>query len=432
MEETKTVNLVTGQEAKEATSIQLIKNVMQVAITNRALIDQKKEKASAVIAQVRKSVKEIGDEKTDKYINDLIVISRNTLADMEALRKAYTKKVRDWLDLEIAPENELKLEVNALVEMRNARAKKLKDLADAKAKVIEEEKQKKLYEAEIKGKMKLSFERGIIERAVAFEQGLEEYIVKNLTVSNGEKMITALKGIKPHLKEDFFLSLFIVDYDPKRMSPEEFDNLVKRAKTFWIYETINAEYIATAEEIKTKWIATIPQRVKELQIIAAGGAQAERVKSIVEERDKIAKEEAKKEIETKINKAETAALQEVQGEQMSAEFKAQAAAQVIERPTGGRETKFFVLDNPADTFQVAKIIASIIAHAIPSKNAEERFEMVVQHGADGKPKVDKDGDPVYTPGVQFWLDMALTLGYKPELPGLTLKTKVTTIAKAKR
>jgi hypothetical protein len=69
---------------------------------------------------------------------------------------------------------------------------------------------------------------------------------------------------------------------------------------------------------------------------------------------------------------------------------------------------------------------------IIGKSAEDKIKMVLQHGADGKPKVDKDGDPIYTPGVQFWLDMATTIGYKPDIAGLTQKTKVSTVAKTKK
>jgi len=116
---------------------------------------------------------------------------------------------------------------------------------------------------------------------------------------------------------------------------------------------------------------------------------------------------------------------------MSAQFKAQAQEQRVAQPNGTREGKYFVLDNPYDTLQVAKIISSIIIHMIPNKSAEERIKMIVAHDEKGKPKVDKDGDPVYTTQVAFWLNKAADFGYKPDVPGLTQKTKISTVAKAK-
>jgi hypothetical protein len=404
---------------------------MSLAIKNRELIDGKKAKLSETIRQVKAKVKVIETEAQDKYFNDLIVISNNTISEMEKLRKQYTSQVNDWLKHEIAPENELKLEVGELVGMRNARAKKLKDAADLENKKIQAEKDKKLYEAEVKGAMKLSFEKGLIERLVAFEKSIDDYFVKNLTIENAAKMEAAFKGMKPKLTEEFFLGLFHVDFDIKRMSQDEYDALVKRAKGYWIYEDINAKYVTEATAIVQKWIEKIPQRVKELQVIAAGGAQAERVKKIVEEREANERAETKRAAEAQVNQVARKVNEEVQGDQMSAEFKAQAQEQSIEQPGGTRNTKFFVLDNPGDTLQISKVIGSIIVHTIPSKSAEDRIKMILQHGADGKPKVDKDGDPIYTTGVQFWLDMALTIGYKPDITGLTQKTKVSTVAKKK-
>lgn len=255
MEDTKTFSMTTGKEVAQApplTSVALIKNVMEVAIKNRELIDIKKGAASNVIKAVRAKIKTIETDAQDKYFNDLIVISSNTVQEMERLRKEYTGKVNAWLKEEIAPENELKVEIGELVNMRNVRARRLKEAADKRAEEIQKKKDRELYVIQVKKEMQIQVETGLVDKIIALEKSIEEYFIKNLTALNGAKMKQALEGMRPGLKEDFFLSLLQVDFDSNLMSQSEFDDLVKRAKTYWIFEDINKRYQENAAEVIKK------------------------------------------------------------------------------------------------------------------------------------------------------------------------------------
>lgn len=408
------------------TSVEVIKDVMSIAIKNRELIDVKKRKSSAIIATVKAKIKVIVDDKQDKYINDLIVICNDNISEMESLRKAYTKRVNDWLKDEIAPENALKVEVASLVAMRNDRARRITAENEKKNAAINAEKIKQLAEAEVKGMMKESFETGLIKKIQAFETSIESYFMQNLKESNGPAVEKAFRGLKPSLKEDFYLSLFDVGYDVNKMTQDHYDDLIKRAKGYWTYEAINTKYVEEANAIVAKWIEKIPQRIKELGLIASGD---ERVKKIVEERDANLKAESAKEVEQKIAQIKTTVANEVQGEQMSASFQAQAQEQNLTPAAGTRNKRIFLIENPGDTLTLSKIIGSIIIHTIPNLSAAQKIKMVIEHDKDGKMNLDKDGDPIYTPGVKYWLDTAATLSYKPEIKGLKEKIKVTTIAK---
>jgi len=413
------------------TSVSIIRSVMEIAVTNRVAIDEKKAKASAVIKAVRDKLKVIDTVAQDQYVENLIVISRNTAGEMEKLRKEYTAKVNAWLKDEIAPENELKAEIQALVDMRNARAKQIADKAAQESARIQAEKDKSTYEIEVKRALKASVEKGLYDRIVALDNSLADWFVKNIRPETAAGMEKSLKGMSPKLKEDIYLSWFMVDTDSARMSIEEYNALVARAKAHYTYETINEKYVGEAKPIIQKWVEKIPSRVKELELIAKGGDQGERVKKIAEEREANERQEAAKAVEDKLTASVQKINEEAQGEQMSAEFKAQAQEQKVEQPTGTREQKFFVLDAPGNTLQVSKIVGSIIIHMIPHKSAEDKIKMILKHDKNGKPALDKDGDPVYTDGVQFWLDQVAGLGYDPKIEGLTLKRKISTVAKTK-
>jgi hypothetical protein len=432
MEETKVITL-DGQPAQEATSVTIIKRVMETAIVNRKIIDEKKLKASATIEAILKKITliKIGDTKTDEYVEKAIVAINNVLVDMEKLRKEYTATVRNWLTEEITPENELKLQLQKLRDLRNDLAKRTREEHDKRQKEIDAQKNKELYEHEVKKDMRFNFDKGIIDKVVAFDKSIADHF-KNLTVANAAKMKSQFEALEPKLKEDVFQSWFTVAYDSTKMTAQEYDALVVRAKTFWKYDEINAKYVNEAKGILKKYIDSIPQRVKELSLMAAGGPEGERVKKIVSEREAAESKEFAQGVQTKINQAATAANEEARGATMSTEFKAQAGSQKKTNSTAStREDVFFVLDNPLDTLQVSTVIGSIIIHTIAHKTAEQKAKMIVLHDADGKPKKDADGNPMYTPGVQFWLDIAATFGHTPDIKGLTKRFKVRAINKAK-
>lgn len=418
-----------------ATGVEVIKSVMTTALENRAIIDEKKAKVSGLIAQIKKAVPEIKDEAQDTYVNNAIVKFNAVVADMEKLRKAYTGQVRKWLEGEIAPENALKLEIGSLVAMRDARAKAIKETADKESARIQEEKNKALYESEVKGLLQVNLERGLAAKVLAFEKLLDDYFMQNLKVDNAEAFKKAIEGIKPSLKESAWLDLIGCNYDIKRMTPEEYNALVKRARGYWTHEKIGEKYIAEAVAIRNKWIDKIPSRVKELQIIAQGGDQAARVAKIVQEREEADRQERAQAAAAALAATETKINEQTQGEQISAEFKAQAQEQRLEQPSGTRNKAVYLIDNPADMLRVGKIIGAIVAHAIPNMTPEAKFKSVIAHDKDGKAKFDKDGDPVYTDGVAFWLDLAAEIssksGYDLKIEGLRKKVKVSTVAKAK-
>jgi len=433
MEETKTFTVTPGGDIAQApqTSVELIKGVFDTALANRATIDEKKSKISGAIKATRAKIKEIKTQAEDEYLNKLIVKSNNTVGEIEALRKAYTGKVNAWLKQEIGPENELKLEIAPLVEMRNAYAKKLTQENAKRQAEIDKEKNRKIYEAEIKSKMKISVETGVIDRVVAFEKSIEVYFMANLTATNKATFKAKLEGFKPTLKEENFLTLFYVDYDIDKMSPDEFDALVKRAKTYWIYETINKEYQTACLEILKVWIDKIDSRVRELEVLAKGGQEADRAAKIIAEREADRKNQVAADAEIKKSQAQAKANDAAQGEILTAEFTAQAQGQNLVDPAGVRNSTYFTIDNPEDTVEVGRIIASIIMHTIPNKSKEDRIKMILKHDKDGKPLKDADGDPVYTDGVAYWLNLAAGMGYNLGAKGLTMRTKTRAINKKK-
>lgn len=431
------INQQTPELTAPATSVEVIKSVLKTAVDNRTVIDQKKAAASAVIAKIKAAIPVIKDEKQDEYLAQAIVKLNASLTDMEKLRKAYTGRVRDWLNGEIAPENALREEIASLVKMRDDRAKQMLAKANEENEKIRKQRDREIYEAEIKGKLKLNLENGIAGLLVKFEQSIDDYFMKSLRADNGPKVKSALEGMRPSIKESTWLGLIGCEYDVNRMSVEEYNALLKRARAHdkWTYEGVSAQYEREAKAILASWIEKIPQRVKELEIIAAGGDQGARVAKIVEEREAAHRKERQETAEAKASSTQMAINQEVQGEQLSSEFKAQAQEQRVEKPSGTRTTKMVLLQEPLDLVKVSKAIATIILHMIPDSRmtTEQKRKMIFAHDKSGNQILDDDGNPTYTKRVEGWLTYAETLDELSikRIDGLIIKERIKTVAKSK-
>jgi hypothetical protein len=113
---------------------------------------------------------------------------------------------------------------------------------------------------------------------------------------------------------------------------------------------------------------------------------------------------------------------------LNAEFNAQVQAQDIQE-ISGRKKKVYRLDPKIekDFVKVSGIIGKIALNVL----TEEGRKSVHVLDDNGYPKRDDKGDPIYIPGIAYWLKELAGLGYSPQIEGLVLTEEIVTVAKAK-
>jgi hypothetical protein len=414
------------------TGLRVLTRISDVVQIHKPIIDDKVAKAKAACS----AVKIVSDDKTDEYVNNLLVKVGKTETEIEGLRKAYTGPINDWLKEQIAPENELKAESERLRGLRKAYAmEKAKAAADEKAKIALLERFK-THEAEVKSRMKVSVEDGVARKLQELETAIAGLFEKATaqTVDQLEKSL----NIKPGLKEEFFNGLLTVPYDAKIMSSAQFKELQERARGYWKFENINKEYQETANKILADWRLAIPGRKKELVEIAKGGAEAEKLKAQAQARAQAeAEARAKAEAERKAE-LDRKAQEEANEGALSASFEAQVAAQEIKELEGVRKKKIFMLDAriERDPVKIVKALGSIMLHVLTEPRTS-----VTDEGKVGVWKRDKGGNvvfkeegvPLYLEGIQFWLDELAKLKSlkKVEIEGIIETDSLTVVTQSK-
>lgn len=413
-------------KAQEDEPVSVIVKIAEIAVANKKEINGKYDRAMLAISKIVS--KGVETDEDDKLANDMIVKCNSTVTAMQELRKAYTGPINDYLKVQIEPENKLKLEIAKVVGMRNSRAMRNAEKARLQNAQIDKEKNYKLYEASVKKAMQESVELGIHSKLEELRAWLAKAFAM-MTKANIANVESQMRGIKPRLKEDYYISLFQVDYDNLSMDQAQFDELVGRAKGYWTYEKINDGYVDMFNKEMNAWLERLPTRIKELDIIDNGGEEAARLRDIVAQREAKEAAEAQKQAEAKKLAISQAAGEAEQKAVYDAEFEAQAQTQrTADLPSGTRSSYYFILNNEVekDLMKLSKVLGSLIINMI----GEMKWTEVFEHDQQGLVKRDKHGNAIYVDGIKFWLDRAAKLKYVPQIEGLKQIHITSTVAKA--
>lgn len=406
----------------ETTAINTIKEVTSLIETNRPIILEKKQRALLALS----AITQVTNDEEDLNANNILVKCNATLPEIDKLRKAYTSKIDDWKKQEMEHEKELKAEMEKVRLLRNSYATRKAEQLKASQQKIDAEKNYKLYEAELKKEMKVAVELGVAEKLSDLESTLAK-IFDSAKLEDAKQLEKKL-NFNPRLKDEYFIQLFTIDYDESKMSADQFYDLRKRAQNYWTYESINDAYAKTAKEIIAKWIATIPLKIKELEMIEAGGKDAERLKAEAEQRaqkEKLEREAADLESRRAI---EAKAEVEAQGESLAIEFQAQVQTQDVGEMEGIRKKRVYNLSpgTAADFMILSRVLGKIVINVLSEKKTS-----IHKLNTDKTIKTDEHGRPVFVDGVQWWLDKLSDIPYEVKIDGLEVFDKVTTVARAK-
>lgn len=425
-------NLVSKIASKDNVAVVALHKHMGEAMTilgtNLPTIAEKVGRAKAVTSVV----KTIEDDKTDTYAEQLIVKIGKTKDEIVALRMQGTKPMDDLKTACMTFEKELIAEDERLRSLRTQyKAAQLKAKKDKEAE-IEKDKKFKTHEGEVKAEMKAKLALGIASKITDLEKWIAESFGKVTEVAHIPALEKAL-NFTPHLKEDYFKGLLDVPYDATIISKEYFTGLKARAEAFFDYAKVNTEYVTQANAVIKKWRDTIPAKKRELeQISKASGEERAKLQQKAQANNQAAVQSiAKKSEELKVTVTTTAAV-EKQEAVLNADFDAQVQSQQIGEITGVRQKDVYRLD-PAiekNMLKVSQVIGKLVLNILSEPNNREG---IFQRDKGGFVKRHKEtGEPLYVDGVQYWLDMASSLGYTPQIEGLIKTTDLTAVNKAKK
>lgn len=417
----------------ENAEVARIATVFDQAKVIRTEIDTSIGKALAAASAIKK----VDTAEEDDFANKLLVKLGNTVSAAESKRKSITSTVHGWLKDFIAPENKLKLEIGRIRELRDGRAARVKAEADAAQANINKDLSRKNYRVDLKKAIQQSILDNVGQRVFDLQTSIEKAVAV-MTIESAAAVEAKLKGITFKLKEDYYLGLLDIGFKEELMTQGEYDDLLKGAKGYFTYESVNENYRQVCAEVRDKWVASLPGKVEELKRLAKGGEEAKRLQGEIDARNKKEREDFDRAALERRTADQKAAAQAAEAEKTKNDFEAQARAQSIDggAPKGTRTIGFYQIDEPDNLVKVAAIIQKIILFQIPEnaedlKAGKQKKDVVIERYADGTIKHDPKTDgPVYTAGVQFFLDMLAAMPYQPDIPGLTHKQRLATTAKA--
>jgi hypothetical protein len=397
-------------------------SITQTLAKNKPVIKDKIEKAIAAGSKIII----IETQEQDDYANNWLVKANATLPVVEGLRKEYTALVDEWKKSEMADENRLKAMMEEVRTKRNERASREAAKQREQQAAIEKEKKKAVEIARIKKEQVLAVQLGIANRITQGNEAIAK-LFNALTLENFNLESKKLDGIKPKLKEDLFRGFLAIDYDNSLISYDEFKEIVEKAYAHFDYPKCDKEYCSTVMATIAEWKAKLPAKRKELEAIAKGGTEAERLKKIAKDKADYETAERLKESEANRLALEVKAKEEEQNAALDAEFKGQLQLQEIAPQEGVRGVISYRLAIEDKPVKIMEAMSRVMLNVL----ADPNFKGILKRDKAGIVKRNERGQPEYIDAVQDWLNMLAKIKPAPEFEGVVKMEDVTTVAKAK-
>lgn len=405
-----------------STEITKFESIYETVAKNKPLIQEKIQKAIAACQLIQT----IETDEQDATANNILVKCNATFPVIQNLRKEYTSLIDEWKANEMAGEKELQKEMDRIKALRNERASKKAAEDREKIKAIEDAKKKAIEIARIKSEQVLAVQLGIANRIQEGENKIAEMFNK-ATLETIDAISKQLDSINPKLKEDMFRGFLAVDYDQNLVPYDEFKAIVDKAFIHFDHAKCDKEYQEAVLAIISEWKAKLPARRKELEAIANGGAEAERLAKIAKDKADYEAAERSKEADRLKAEAEAKAKETQQNEALEAEFKGQLQVQDIEPQEGIRGVVSYRLSIEDKPVKIVETMGRIMIQVL----ADPNFKGIFKRDKSGIPKRDAKGQAEYLDCIQDWLNLLAKIKPSPEFEGVVKTNDVTTIAKTK-
>lgn len=409
---------------KETSSLEKFEGMVQIVKVNRPVIAEKIAKA----VEALRLITVIETEEQDTFANNVLVKCNATLPVVEGLRKEYTSLVDAWKKSEMADETLLKAEMERVRKLRDERANRIAQDIKEKQEAIKQKEAKDIEIARIKNEQVNNVLIGIANRIQEGERSIAK-LFETMTLETIDKVAKQL-DFTPKLKEEFFKGLLMVEYDDHLITYAEFKEIFDKAYVHFDYEKSNAAYSAAVLKVVAKWKALLPEKRKELEVIAAASAE-QKVKLEREAKDKAVKEAQERDTKAKAEEEAIRAksANTFANETLDAQFKGQVASQEIEDQEGTRNLISYRLKDEAKlgALQIANLMSLVMINVL----ADPNFKGIFKRDKGGMIKRDDKGNGLYIDAVQDWLDLLAKVRPSPDFEGVVKTIDVATVAKSK-
>jgi hypothetical protein len=270
------------------------------------------------------------------------------------------------------------------------------------------DEKKKVEEAAAKKKLR---ENLLVDIGTAVLQNLNNLILKKTkeAESKSKAFFDSLKldkfddgaetyrKMKPNLRGPDYSVCFLIDYDVKIFSPDEFSDIIATIKEAEPFEKWNEEVVKACGPIINEWRAKIPQLKENLIKLKNASDESERSRLKAEqdrqaqaEADRRARELEQLSVAQSGNIAANADLKKLEND-----FVEQATTQVA----GDTGPVKLVLQF-TDAKKTLKALSTIIYHCM----ASPAFPGIYKKDKNNMAVLDAKGRPEHIQAVQFWVD----------------------------
>jgi hypothetical protein len=351
--------------------------------------------------QALKQVAEIDTDEKDQEINGLLVKVRNTYDDIQEKRKQITDPLDDLRKHLMEIENKLSLkpgvenEVNRVKSLRDQYYQKKLEEKKSKEKGIELRKEIENLKTDIRAEVSTNVETGPNKLMIKNSEAMEKWL-KSITLDNYDERLKNLTSFKPKLKQDVYEGWFKVGVDISKIPDDELNSLMDELKKQYPYDIINKTYVEKAIKELDEWKDKAENYKGQLKELQQEKNENER-KRKAQEQLKSQEEEARKkrqELEQDSKSKEQAIADQKESDQMSNMFEEQVKKQGIEEVgPSGKILRF--KDDKLDLKSFMEIIFHCTLH--------QKFPGIYATDSKKKIKLDKLGNKVYIPPVEWWL-----------------------------
>ena len=348
-----------------------IQTAAETVKANTAQIEDSFLKAKAFGLQFAQ-IEAIETDEEDERILIAYKKVKATAAKIEGLRKAFTVPLDNIKKEYIAKEKELFGICDTMKALRDDRANRKHQAAEAERQRIEAEKARKIAEAEAEAKLKSELEN--LPQTLLNQT--ENFLIDVLS-SNDLQNLQQIKqklNFKPAIKEAAYLKVFEKYQIPTDDIQAEFP-----------LELISKKYEALATETLNTYKAKIESRIVELKNLEAlNEAEKEKAEKAMAERAKAEKEAQAAKVEAQRKEAEEKAKAEAEEKAINAEIEAQIETQMADDgKTKGSTTKWSAEVKKMTSYQ------HLIAYYIAQGGDLTKLEFLANFAAkNGRPEID--------------------------------------------
>lgn len=345
-----------------------------------------------------KGITQITSDEELEAVNGLLVKVRTTHSKVQALRKPITEIFDELKKHLMAPEADLDQDkpnevarLRGLISKYNQQKIDAKKAAEAEAAKI---KEKENHKVDIATRIKKNLADMIINRVKEVHVGSSDFW-KKATLETFDGMEKTFMTFRIALKTETFNKCFDVPFNSNLLTKEEFEALLVEVGAQETYLKWDQSHTDAVTPVVNEWRGKISQIKADLIALKSASDESSRAKIAEEQAQKSAQEDQRRQqqIANMQHASDNIIQQSADIGKMHNEFREQAMVQTVEDAGPVKLILKFKDEKPVQA------LVEIIYHCFK----HEKFPSIVKKNKDGSDKLDENGFPIYTEGIDFFV-----------------------------